>query len=472
MIHNIHIIRLLSFASLLCFSLVLNGQSDPTQVTHAIDSLGNPYTSYKFFTYDTWTMGNDQGNFHINKGASIDGSYMLRINPSGNVGIGVDPTDARMQISGAGSSLLLGESEGSLGKLTVNAEAGTEIARFQIDGTTLGLIDEDGNMGIGTALIDAGKRLQVAGSALLRGNGASLEIDGTGTSPTINFSINDFYKSRITYSSGFDALVLAADAAGLLPAQLTLKSITERVGMGTYYPDAKLHVLGRTSSSENLIEAEVAYTGNSDIRAVEGVSTPADGYGYGGHFTGGYRGVYGRANGGSYTGTVVGVYGSAVSSAGSAYGVYALGDLKATSQLFVGTNSTQEDAGSSFSVLVNGDGLFEEVKIKNSLNWPDYVFDAGYALLPLNELKNYIDTHGHLPGIPSAEQIEQEDGYFLGDMDKRHMEKIEELTLYVIELNTENTKLRESHQALQEELLEMKATIQALTELVQKAAKE
>ena len=64
-------------------------------------------------------------------------------------------------------------------------------------------------------------------------------------------------------------------------------------------------------------------------------------------------------------------------------------------------------------------------------SWPDYVFDKAYPLMSLAELEAFIGTNGHLPNVPKAETIEKE-GLSLGEMNKLLMEKVEELTLYLI----------------------------------------
>ncbi len=87
-----------------------------------------------------------------------------------------------------------------------------------------------------------------------------------------------------------------------------------------------------------------------------------------------------------------------------------------------------------YMFAVDGKIISEELRIQNSNNWPDYVFSNEYKLMPLDVLKKSIDMHKHLPNIPSAAVVEQE-GILIGDMQKRMMEKIEELTLYIIELH-------------------------------------
>jgi len=62
--------------------------------------------------------------------------------------------------------------------------------------------------------------------------------------------------------------------------------------------------------------------------------------------------------------------------------------------------------------------------------------------MPLDELKESIEANKHLPNIPSASEVEN-DGILVGDMQKKMMEKIEELTLYILDLNEANKKLQE-----------------------------
>jgi hypothetical protein len=67
----------------------------------------------------------------------------------------------------------------------------------------------------------------------------------------------------------------------------------------------------------------------------------------------------------------------------------------------------------------------------------DYVFEPDYDLLSLQEVESFIQQKKHLPDIPSAEEF-KENGVGLGEMDDMLLRKIEELTLYVIELKKEN----------------------------------
>lgn len=79
--------------------------------------------------------------------------------------------------------------------------------------------------------------------------------------------------------------------------------------------------------------------------------------------------------------------------------------------------------------------------------WPDYVFATNYRLRPLSEVENFILANNHLPEVPSAAEVEKE-GLDLGDNQAILLKKIEELTLYVIELNKQVSQQAEEIQSL------------------------
>jgi len=85
-----------------------------------------------------------------------------------------------------------------------------------------------------------------------------------------------------------------------------------------------------------------------------------------------------------------------------------------------------------YKLAVNGNVIATSVKVKAYANWPDYVFKKEHALMPLSELKAYVDKNQHLPEIPSAAEVEK-NGQDLGEMNKLLVKKMEEMTLYMIE---------------------------------------
>lgn len=97
-------------------------------------------------------------------------------------------------------------------------------------------------------------------------------------------------------------------------------------------------------------------------------------------------------------------------------------------------------SASGYKLSVTGKVICEEVKVKLSGNWPDYVFSPEYKRPTLNELESFIKTNRHLPNIPTATEVEQ-NGMEVGDMQKKMMEKIEELTLYILQLEGKVSEL-------------------------------
>ncbi len=91
--------------------------------------------------------------------------------------------------------------------------------------------------------------------------------------------------------------------------------------------------------------------------------------------------------------------------------------------------------------------IAEEVKVRLKANWPDYVFTPEYELPSLEAVEAHISEKGHLPNIASAAEVEA-DGYLLGEMDVKLLEKVEELTLYLIDMNKEMKALKADNAAL------------------------
>ena len=85
-------------------------------------------------------------------------------------------------------------------------------------------------------------------------------------------------------------------------------------------------------------------------------------------------------------------------------------------------------------LTVNGKVLAREVIVSNDIRtWPDYVFAPGYEMMSLTELEAYVNEHHHLPDVPSAEEVEEQ-GIGLGEMNAILLQKVEEMTLRMIEM--------------------------------------
>lgn len=144
------------------------------------------------------------------------------------------------------------------------------------------------------------------------------------------------------------------------------------------------------------------------------------------------------------------------------WGDFASEELKFNGKVGIGigtANFPTDAAGvnvDDYQLFVNGGILATELRIAIQANWADYVFESDYELPTLEEVECYIEENGHLPNVPSAEEVEKQ-GINVGEMAKIQQEKIEELTLYIIE---QNKQLEEQSK----EIEELKAAVKLLLE--------
>jgi len=116
----------------------------------------------------------------------------------------------------------------------------------------------------------------------------------------------------------------------------------------------------------------------------------------------------------------------------------------------IGTTNT-----GSHKLAVEGSIGAREIKVEAN-GWSDFVFSNDYRLPTLTEVENHIKEKGHLKGIPSAEEVE-ENGFFLGEMDSKLLQKIEELTLYTIQQQKEIIEQKQEANKQAEEIKSLKA---------------
>jgi hypothetical protein len=107
-----------------------------------------------------------------------------------------------------------------------------------------------------------------------------------------------------------------------------------------------------------------------------------------------------------------------------------------------------------YKLAVNGEAIFTRVKVKPFSGWPDYVFSRDYRLLSLQEVEKYIKDNNHLPNVPSATEVEKE-GLDLAEMNKKLLQKVEELTLYIIEQQKTIDRLQAKDAAMESRLLSL-----------------
>ncbi len=201
------------------------------------------------------------------------------------------------------------------------------------------------------------------------------------------------------------------------------------VGIGTHTPAAKLDVngniiaAGTVTMKQNWDNVLIAQQGDN-IRHLIGTY---NGWDTNAVYIAGYHQFNNPSN---YPPTANAPYYSNVTKVyiGGQGGNTFLFDLK-TGNLGIGTTDTK-----GYKLAVNGPAIFTQAVVKNYTSWPDYVFDSTYPLRDLTSIETFIKANKHLPDIPPATAV-QENGIDLGGMQAKLLQKVEELTLYIIQQN-------------------------------------
>ncbi|WP_053002223.1 hypothetical protein [Kordia jejudonensis] len=111
--------------------------------------------------------------------------------------------------------------------------------------------------------------------------------------------------------------------------------------------------------------------------------------------------------------------------------------------LAIGTDNVP----TGYKLAIDGRAIATGLKIQDVGNWPDYVFEDDYSLMPLTDVESYINTNKHLPNVPSLAQVTNDGGYDVATLNKKLLEKVEELTLYTI---AQEKKIAEQQEKLME----------------------
>ncbi len=219
------------------------------------------------------------------------------------------------------------------------------------------------------------------------------------------------------------------NARGGLNSFFTILGANGNTGVGTENPTDKLHVKG------------TARVGNGDWGALIIDGKDENDWLFNAH------------NGG----TLLGIRTQQDGQAPWSYQIMTLNRLSGN----VGIGTTTPDA----KLTVKGNIHAEEVKVDLSVPGPDYVFKEDYDLKSLEEVQNYIQEHGHLPNIPSAQEMEK-NGIQLGEMNMKLLEKIEELILYALEQEKEILEQRKLLKNKNRKITEIENRLQKIEQLL------
>lgn len=128
--------------------------------------------------------------------------------------------------------------------------------------------------------------------------------------------------------------------------------------------------------------------------------------------------------------------------------------LSHTNKVGMGTNNFNCTDCNEYRLFVKNGIKTEKIKVEIAANngWADYVFDDNYNLMSINSLKEYLILHNHLPEVPTEKEA-IENGIELKEMNILLLKKVEELTLYLIELNEKLQKQNEEIEKLKNEII-------------------
>jgi hypothetical protein len=335
----------------------------------------------------------------------------------------INNVDDRLVIDSAGK-IGIGTTS-PLARFHINGDAGKDAFRVQINGLTKLYVNSGGGVAVGASTTPPANGLFVAGDVgigtsvpsvklnVIGGSDASLAGGGyivAGSIGSSNVVIDE--NEIMARNNGVSNTLLLNNDGGdvnVSAGALFVESTTNHVGIGTTAPNVRLHVNGGTDAEPasggyivagSTTSANLAIDNNEIMARNNGVPST----------------LYFNDDGGDLVMCYEG------------------------GNVMIGTKTP----ATGYILSVDGKGMFEEIKVQTSSNWPDYVFDDNHKLTSLYALESSIKTHKHLPGIPSAKEINKE-GILIGDMQTKMMEKIEELTLYIISLQKQIDELKKQH---------------------------
>jgi uncharacterized coiled-coil protein SlyX len=137
----------------------------------------------------------------------------------------------------------------------------------------------------------------------------------------------------------------------------------------------------------------------------------------------------------------------------------------ATGNLYYKEGSSTFNGTLNSDLAVNGTVSAQKMLISQTSRWPDYVFSKQYKLPSLGEVETFINQNNHLPGIPSAAEVEKK-GIDVANNQAALLKKIEELTLYIIEQEKTIQKQNDQFKELKQEMAELKALIKGASQPV------
>ena len=355
--------------------------------------------------------------------------------PDGRIGIGTENPSKKLDVNG---DINLD------GDLYKNGELLDFSKIWQQSGSNISY--NNGNVGIGTA--SPYRKLEVYGSPIIR---LKNSIEGTGAYGWIEFYDANSCMGEIGFKSSSNRLYINNETKG------DIIMTGGNIGIGTKSPSKRLDVNGSINltgelyKNGELIDFSGPWTeqGTNDVylntggNVGIGTDSPSELLVIGedlGNCNNGNALVIGGINPYSGPGIFIG-------QDANNYGQILWNPIDKRFSIGTKTDGTlnwatlvlhDEKVGIGtaypmYKLSVRGNIGCSELIIEDVTGWSDFVFEPDYKLMTLKELKAYIQKNKHLPEIPTAEEVE-ENGVSVGEMNAKLLQKIEELTLYIIQL--------------------------------------
>jgi len=253
--------------------------------------------------------------------------------------------------------------------------------------------------------------------------------NGTQSSKTVAFGVES---GNAFIATGFDS---STDQTGYQNQKLSILG-NGNVGIGTINPTAKLEVNGDIRNSIGSGGTLTLFENNETRKNMIVLGADDNGaYMSATYFTGGTDAISFRNSANEQVMTIA-------------------------NNDNVGIGTTTPGA---YKLAVKGKIHTQEVKV-DMIGWSDFVFEKDYSLPTLEEVAQHIQEKGHLKDIPSAKEVAK-NGIFLGEMDAKLLQKIEELTLYTLaqeeKINAANTKIAQL-ESEKEDLKKLSKLVSAL----------
>lgn len=370
--------------------------------------------------------GSSSGDIEFN----TNGSQRMKILENGYVGIGTYAPSSELEVDGQITSenftMTNGATNGHLlqsdaeGDATWVDPSSLDLCEWSISGTDL-YVDEstynqvglftstpvaDFQIGSKWTFTDLGlNNNKIIGLNYKYDNGATRIVNGFATS----------IKFRNNGAIEFNA---AGNGSGAITEWKSMAfTYDEYLGIGTTSPNYNLHIVSDAEIKTN-IHANYAH------RSLYWASNSLRSYGFGVD-TDGTGGVFYNVN--------------------NPVAIISFTDDGKV--LMGGVDPADVDDG--YTLYVGGKVITEEVKIAEVSSWADYVFQPDYKLPSLTEVETFINENGHLPGVPSQEEV-KENGIKLAETDATLLKKIEELTLYILQQEKKINQLEERFEMMEE----------------------